>query len=154
MAESRCRAHLDSGLGCSLVAWEVFVQYGTILEDSRAARDKMAANLEQLIRNRARLESTVADTDRGWRRGERKGASVIVRLESRLASLPIIEQAKGVLIDAPRDVKGSFSVPLVGSSAGVAAQLGWAMEGKLLVGQRSLPDEIVEKGGGGSADRS
>ena len=34
-------------------------------------------------------------------------------------------------------------VPLVGSSAGAAAQLGWAIEGKLLVGQRSLADEML-----------
>src|SRR5215472_3195715 len=47
--------------------------------------------------------------------------------------------------DAPRVVKGSFWFLWLGSSAGVAAQLGWAMGGKLLVGQRSLVDEIVER---------
>ena len=37
-------------------------------------------------------------------------------------------QANGVdfRIDAPRNVKGSFSGFLVGSSAGVAARQGWA----------------------------
>jgi hypothetical protein len=45
-------------------------------------------------------------------------------------------------------------VLLFGSSAGVAAQLGWAMEGKLLVGQRSVGDEMGERGGGGSTDSS
>jgi hypothetical protein len=56
--------------------------------------------------------------------------------------------------DAPKDVKGSFSISFGGSSAGVAARQGWASLGRLLIGQLAPVDEIVEGGGGGSTDRS
>jgi AmiR/NasT family two-component response regulator len=51
-----------------------------------------------LARNLAELESTAAGITREWSRAELRRVSVIVRLEDRLQSMPVIEQAKGILI--------------------------------------------------------
>jgi AmiR/NasT family two-component response regulator len=74
------------------------VQDGSVVADWREVQVKLVANLERLARNRARLESTVVGINREWSRAERRRESVIVRLQDRLESLPVIEQAKGILI--------------------------------------------------------
>ena len=74
------------------------LQYGNVVADWKEAQVKLEANLERLARNRARLESTLAEINRGWSRTEHRGLPVIVRLQARLESLPVIEQAKGILI--------------------------------------------------------
>jgi sulfite oxidase len=68
------------------------------MTDWKAVRVKLVANRERLAHNRARLESTVVGIDRGWSRADRLRESVILRLKARLESLPVIEQAKGILI--------------------------------------------------------
>jgi hypothetical protein len=74
------------------------MQHPTVMADWKIVRVKLEANLERLARNLADLESTADRITREWSRAERRGESVIVRLEGRLESMPVIEQAKGILI--------------------------------------------------------
>jgi len=63
-----------------------------------AAREQAQVNLEYLEASRSRLRQTRQDMVDGRQRREVMHESAYARLEARLESMPLIEQAKGILM--------------------------------------------------------
>lgn len=74
------------------------MDHGAVIADFRAARAQVKANRARLVENRTRLEATLAELVQGATREDRLRVSAMARLQARLDTLPVIEQAKGILI--------------------------------------------------------
>jgi AmiR/NasT family two-component response regulator len=62
------------------------------------ARKQVGANLVRLQESRAQLNETVAQIEAGRSERDRLRTAAFARLQARLESQPVIEQAKGILM--------------------------------------------------------
>jgi hypothetical protein len=76
----------------------VSVRAANLRDRMEAAREQAEANLEALVAMRSQLELTRRNSVDGRSRREVLHDSAYARLEARLSTLPIIEQAKGILM--------------------------------------------------------
>ena len=70
----------------------------TLTERVAAARSVLADNTERLAAAAERLRSTRSSLESGRSRREQLHESAYARLQARLETMPVIEQAKGILI--------------------------------------------------------